>query len=125
MRRAAILVSWIRHFPGNDGKIGAWRYDFSEPGRLLPPVWPDLMSYCRSRPRWIGEDNFTNALRYRLHTAGSSEVSSLVAAPAKSLLLWGGVGSDGTPFLEPAFVVDAPAAMPRSAGEFEIIGRGR
>ncbi len=110
-------------FPGNHGRIGAWGYDFREPGRLLPPVWPDLMSYCRSRPRWMGEYNFTNALRYRLHTAGGGEVSSLVAVPAKSLLLWGGVGSDGTPFLEPAFVVEAPAAMPRSGGEFEITGR--
>ena len=110
-------------FPGKDGSIGAWGYDFSEPGRLLPPVWPDLMSYCRSRPRWIGGYHFTNALRYRLHTAGSGEGSSLVAVPAKSLLLWGGAGSDGTPFLEPAFVVDAPAALPRSTGEFEITGR--
>ena len=110
-------------FPGNHGRIGAWGYDFREPGRLLPPVWPDLMSYCRSRPRWMGEYNFTNALRYRLHVAGGGEVSSLVAVPAKSLLLWGGVGSDGTPFLEPAFVVEAPAAMPRSGGEFEITGR--
>ena len=110
-------------FPGNHGRIGAWGYDFRKPGRLLPPVWPDLMSYCRSRPRWMGEYNFTNALRYRLHVAGGGEVSSLVAVPAKSLLLWGGVGSDGTPFLEPAFVVDAPAAMPRSGGEFEITGR--
>ena len=42
-------------FPGNDGRIGAWGYDFSEPGRLLPPVWPDLMSYCRLSDRWIGE----------------------------------------------------------------------
>ena len=67
--------------------------------------------------------HFTNALRYRLHTAGSAEVSSLVAAPAKSLLLWGGADSDGTPFLEPAFVVDAPASMPQSDGEFEITGR--
>ena len=110
-------------FPGNHGKIGAWGYDFREPGRLLPPVWPDLMSYCRLSARWIGEYHFTNALRYRLHTAGSGEGSSLVAAPAKSLLLWGGAGSDGTPFLEPAFVVDAPAALPRSTGEFEITGR--
>ncbi len=110
-------------FPGKDGSIGAWGYDFSEPGRLLPPVWRDLMSYCRSRPQWIGGYHFTNALRYRLHTAGSGEGSSLVAVPAKSLLLWGGAGSDGTPFLEPAFVVDAPAALPRSTGEFEITGR--
>ncbi len=110
-------------FPGNDGRIDGWGYDFSKPGRLLPPVWPDLMSYCRLTSRWIGEYHFTNALRYRLHTAGSGEGSALVAVPAKSLLLWGGVGVDGTPFLEPAFVVEAAAAMPRSDGEFEIIGR--
>ena len=65
--------------------------------------------------------------RYRLHIsrpgAGGGEGSALVAVPAKSLLLWGGVGVDGTPYLEPAFVVDAVAAMPRSDGEFEIIGR--
>ena len=110
-------------YPGNDGRIGGWGYDFSKPGRLLPPVWPDLMSYCRRTSRWIGEYHFTNALRYRLHTSGGGEGSALVVAQAKSLLLWGGVGSDGTPFLEPAFVVDAVAATPRSAGEFEIIGR--
>ena len=42
-------------FPGNDGSIGAWGYDFREPGRLLPPAWPDLMSYCRLSNRWMGE----------------------------------------------------------------------
>ena len=110
-------------YPDADGSIGAWGYDFSEPSRLLPPVWRDLMAYCRNRPQWIGAYHFTNALRYRLHSAGSGEGSALVSAPAKSLLLWGGAGSDETPFLEPAFVVEAPAAMPRSDGEFEITGR--
>ena len=109
-------------YPESDGSIGAWGYDFSQPGRLLPPVWRDLMGNCRNRPGWVGDYHFTNALRYRMHIAGSSEVSALVAAPAKSLLLWGGA-ADGTLFLEPAFVVDAPAALPQSDGEFEITGR--
>ena len=109
-------------YPESDGSIGAWGYDFSQPGRLLPPVWRDLMGNCHNRPGWVGDYHFTNALRYRMHIAGSSEVSALVAAPAKSLLLWGGA-ADGTLFLEPAFVVDAPAALPQSDGEFEITGR--
>ena len=46
-----------------------------------------------------------------------------MAAPAKSLLLWGGVDTDGAPYLEPAFVVDAPPVLPDSAGEYRIVGR--
>ena len=110
-------------FPQTDGSIGGWGYDLSDPGRVVPPVWPDLMSYCRLEFPWIGAYHFTNALRYRLHAAGSAEGSALVAAPAKSLLLWGGAGSDGLLFLEPAFVVDAPARLPASGGEYEITGR--
>ena len=41
----------------------------------------------------------------------------------KSLLLWGGVDAEGEPSLNPAFVVDAPAALPDSAGEYEITGQ--
>ncbi len=110
-------------YPGNAGSIGDWGYDLREPGRLLPPVWSDLMSYCRIPSRWIGSYHFTNALRFRLHNAGSGEGSALVAAPTKSLLLWGGVDSAGKPFLEPAFVAAASAELPRSPGEFEIVGR--
>ena len=108
-------------FPETDGSIGAWGYDLREGGQLVPPSRPDLMSYCG--PKWISDYHFTNALRYRLHTAASGGQSSLVAAPARSLLLWGGVDAGGTPFLEPAFVVEAPASLPRSTGEYQIIGR--
>ena len=108
-------------FPETNGSIGAWGYDFRGTGRLVSPARPDLMSYCG--PKWMSDYHFTNALRYRLHTATNGSVSSLVAAPAKSLLLWGGVDAAGTPFLEPAFVVEAPASLPRSAGEYRIIGR--
>ena len=46
-----------------------------------------------------------------------------VAPRAQSLLLWGGIGADSVPFLEPAFVVDAPAVVPDSAGEHRIAGK--
>ena len=108
-------------FPYDMGSIGAWGYDFREDGQLVSPNRPDLMSYCEST--WISDYHFTNALRYRLHTAAGGGVSSLVGAPARSLLLWGGVDAGGSPFLEPAFVVEASASLPRSTGEYEIIGR--
>ena len=108
-------------YPQTDGSIGAWGYDFRDGGRLVQPTRPDLMTYCG--PYWISDYHFTNALRYRLHTAASGGQSSLVAAPGKSLLLWGGVDAVGAPFLEPAFIVQALASMPRSTGEYEIVGR--
>ena len=108
-------------FPQTDGSIGAWGYDFREGGRLLPPNQPDLMSYCR--PGWISEYHFSNALRFRLNTAAASAPLSFVSVPARSLLLWGGVDAGGVPFLEPAFVVDAPPSLPRRTGGYEITGR--
>ena len=108
-------------FPETDGSIGAWGYDFREGGQLVPPSRFDLMSYCH--PQWISDYHFSAALRYRLSTGARGGLSSLVAAPARSLLLWGGVDAHGVPFLEPAFVVDAPAKLPHSTGEHELIGR--
>ena len=107
-------------YPHDQGAIGAWGYDFREGGRLIPPSTPDLMSYCR--PNWVGDYHFSGALRYRLDTEGGAG-TSLLATPARSLLLWGGVGAGGAPFLEPAFVVEAPASLPPSTGDYRIIGR--
>ena len=108
-------------YPYPDGSIGAWGYDFRDGGRLVSPFTPDLMSYCR-RDQWISDYHFTKALRYRLVAEASAAVAA-VSASARSLLFWGGVGADGVPYLEPAFVVDAPAALPDSAGEYRITGR--
>ena len=108
-------------FPDARGSIGVWGYDFGDGGRLVPPGRPDVMSYCA--PPWISDYHFTNMLRFRLHTAAGGGLSSLVAAPGRSLLLWGGVDAAGTPFLEPAFVVKAPASLPHSTGEYRIMGR--
>ena len=107
-------------FPYLDGSIGAWGYDFRDGGRLVPVSTPDLMTYCD--PRWISDYSFTNALRYRLFDEGSA-AGAAVAASTRSLLLWGGLGADSVPFLEPAFVVEAPAALPDSAGAHRLIGR--
>ena len=105
-------------FPSANGVIGAWGYDFRDGGHLIPPTQPDLMSGCRER--WISEYYFGYALRYRLTPEGTSDASP--QTPAQSLLLWGGLSLEGVPYLEPVFVVDAPPALPQSAGDHEITG---
>ena len=107
-------------YPYPDGSIGAWGYDFRDGGSLVSPRTADLMSYCE--PNWISDFYFANALRFRLSDEGVAN-AAIAATPAKSLLLWGGVNADSEPFLEPAFVVEAPAALPDSAGDYVVTGR--
>ena len=106
-------------YPYPDGSTGAWGYDFRGGGRLVRPSTPDLMSYCGFEA--VSDYHFTNALRYRLVDEGTASAS--VSASTRSLLLWGGVGADSVPYLEPTFVIDAPAALPDSTGEYRITGR--
>ena len=108
-------------YPYPDGSIGVWGYDFRDGGSLVQPSRPDLMSYCR-QAQWISDYGFTNALRYRLVDEGALE-AAVVAGSPRSLFLWGGIGTDSVPFLDPAFVVDAPAALPDSAGEYRLTGQ--
>lgn len=42
----------------------------------------------------------------------------------RNLLLWGGIDANRVPFLDPVFVIDAPPSLPRSIGEYVVIGRG-
>ena len=105
-------------FPQSDGTIGAWGYDFLT-GLLVNPSISDLMSYCD--PTWISEFFFTNSLRHRL-VWEAAERSVRPAAPTLSLLVSGGVGEDGRPYLEPAFVIDAPPSLPRSTGPYRLRG---
>ena len=107
-------------FPYPDGSIGTWGYDFRGGGSLVHPVHKDIMSYCF--PSWISDYYFTNALAFRVVEEEASTVAASTAT-SQSLLLWGGVGADSTPYLEPAFVVDAPAVLPDSAGAHRITGR--
>ena len=106
-------------FPYPDGTIGGWGYDFRR-GRLVPAARWDHMSYCD--PTWTSDYHFTNALSHRLDDEGAS-AAALAAATVRSLLLWGGVDTTGTPFLNPAFVADAPPALPDSAGDYTVTGR--
>ncbi|WP_420439640.1 leucine-rich repeat domain-containing protein [Candidatus Palauibacter sp.] len=109
-------------YPHDGGSIGVWGYDFRSGGRTIPPGTADLMSYCR--PRWISDYHFAQALRFRLADEGADAAASAGRVrPVRSLLLWGGADADSVPFLEPAFVVDAPEALPVPGGVYELIGR--
>ena len=105
-------------FPARGGTIGAWGFNSSD-SSLVGPHFPDLMSYCR--PRWISDYSFTKAFDHRLVAEGEREPSAAQAS-ARILLLWGRADSDGVPFLEPAFVVDAPPALPRAGGPYTLTG---
>ena len=105
-------------FPQSDGTIGAWGYDFST-GLLVDPAISDLMSYCN--PTWISEFYFTNSLRHRLVWEAAEQWAS-PAAPTLSLLVSGGVGEDGRPYLRPAFVINAPPSPPGVVGPYRLSG---
>ncbi|MYB06842.1 MAG: hypothetical protein F4Y24_10855 [Gemmatimonadetes bacterium] len=104
-------------YPHPHGVTGAWGFDFRN-GTLVPPTAWDLMAPGGCRPRLISDYSFTNALRFRLH-----DEPTAAAAVVRSLLVWGGISGNTVPFLEPVFVVDAPAALPDSTGEYLVVGR--
>ena len=108
-------------YPYADGTIGAWGYDGRRGGSPVDPSTPDLMSYCD--PAWVSDYNFTKALNHRLADEGSQATATLAASFTPSLLLWGGVDAEGNPYLEPAFAVNAPPALPKSGGEYRVTGR--
>ena len=107
-------------YPYPDGSIGAWGYDFEDGGQLVHPLTPDLMSYCG--PVHISDHHLTKALRFRLTDEETNDLAAVVPM-GQSLLLWGGIGVDSVPFLEPAFVVDAPRTLPLSGGDHQLVGR--
>ena len=107
-------------YPYPDGTIGAWGCDLLE-GRLVDPSTPDLMGYC-DPPQWISEYHFKKAMAYRLTEARETPLASAFAPSMRSLLLWGGVESDGELVLEPAYVVDATPSLPQSNGPYRITG---
>ena len=108
-------------FPYANGAIGGWGYDFRDGGSLVSPFTRDLMmGSCDWVPCWIGDYNFTKALRYRLFDEAPKVADAASSAP--SLLLWGGIRADSVPYLEPAFVVSAPASLPESGGDYRLTG---
>ena len=112
-------------FPHENGRTGAWGYDF-EKHRLVPPAAADIMSYCRTGFVWISDYFFNKALGHRLADGGAPAAAQAVEVdPVRSLLIWGGRDQDGVPYLDPAFVVEATPSMPTVGGEYIIEGETR
>ena len=107
-------------YPHAGGVAGAWGWN-RRSGGLVPPVSPDIMSYCRLGG--VSDYHFANAFRWRLHDEAG--VGAYYAGPpTQALLLWGGVGADGAPFLNPAFVFDGRPSLLDGAGAWRIVGEG-
>ena len=102
-------------FPDRAGRIGTWGFDPSS-NALVSPETGDVMGNCH--PRWISTFDFGKALDQRIR-----EEAVAAEQPERTLMVWGGVDSAGMPFLDPAFVVDAPPALPRSEGPYTMAGR--
>ena len=107
-------------YPHAGGVAGAWGWD-RRSGRLVPPTVTDVMGYCD--PAGISDYHFANAVRWRLRN--ETRVGAYYAGPpTQALLLWGGVGTDGAPFLNPAFVFDGRPSLLDGAGAWRIVGEG-
>ncbi|MYG81043.1 MAG: hypothetical protein F4187_04415 [Gemmatimonadetes bacterium] len=112
-----------RAFPQENGSIGVWGYDARGGGALVAPHVRDVMSYC-GPPRWISDFSFARALSHRVaREAGATAFAAgRLAAPRRTLVLWGGVDEQGSPFLEPSFVADALPSVPRAPGDYRLVG---
>lgn len=95
--------------------IGSWGYD-RQNRRLVSPHTPDLMSYCGGQ--WISEYHRANALRHRMDT---EEVAG-DWNPTRSILVWGGINTEGKPYLEPSFIADALPGLPPDGNDFLLRG---
>lgn len=112
-------------YPYADASIGVFGYDFRDSGRVVAPVPVRRKSRdVMGSGTWISDYHFSKALNYRL-TAEGMTGPTFTSSPAlaRSLLLWGGIDGEGNPYLEPAFVVDAPPALPESPGDHGVTGR--
>lgn len=104
-------------YPHSNGRIGVWGYDHRSRS-LVRPGGKDIMTYCSPSPGF-SDYSFAKAFWWRLSVeAGVVEEYE----PARALLLWGGVGPGGRPFLNPAFVVEAPPTRLDGTGAWQVAG---
>lgn len=54
---------------------------------------------------------------------GGPSSSAATDAQQRALFLWGGADAQGTPHLDPAFVLEAPPSTPEGEGRYTITGR--
>ena len=122
------------HYPHSKGQIGTIGYDFRRKELVAPSAGWDVMgNYASCDPMWISDYTFSKTLSHRLNYEGNARSGrSLtqatggrhsVARKSRALLLWGWIDADGTPSLNPAFVVDAQPSLPVGGGIHQITGQ--
>ena len=118
------LVGLDPRFPYGLGGIGIWGYDRHGDQLLDPAHYHDIMSYCA--PTWISDYHFSRATSHRLNGDGGVILDG--SGPKgdggdrdKMLVVWGSV-RDGRLGLDPAFVIDAPPALPETDGPYRVEG---
>ena len=107
-------------YPHAGGATGAWGFDFNT-GSLVPPSRRDIMGYCYAHG-WISDYHFNKSMDHRLRASTARTAPPALASTEKSLLLWGGADG-GEPELHPAFLVNAPPALPEMEGPFQLVGQ--
>ena len=104
-------------YPHSNGRIGVWGYDHRSLS-LVSPRDLDIMSYCNPSPGF-SDYSFAKAFWWRMKV----EAGIVEEYPARAaLLVWGGVGADERPFLNPAFVVEAQPTRLDGTGAWQIAG---
>ena len=98
------------NYPDNTASIMQFGVDLSKGTVLNPSTTKDLMSYCE--PQWVSD--YTYTALYNVLSKKTTAATS--AAPGASLLVRGGIGSDGTASLAPAYgITGVPDAAPSSS----------
>ena len=115
------LVGLDPRFPYGLGRIGIWGYDRHGDQLLDPALYHDIMSYCV--PTWISDYHFSRATSHRLNGDGGVILDGEGGGGDRGdmLVVWGSV-RDGRVRLDPAFVVEAPPALPETDGPYRIEG---
>ena len=111
------MMRRIRGFLSAALVIVAWSFGCGHGG--TPEIWslePDSLS------GGIPSESGRLSNRGYGHYMGTMPGAATAATRSRSLLLWGGVDAEGEPYLDPAFVITAPPALPGSIGAYRIVG---
>ena len=115
------------NYPYENGSIGIWGYDPVGSQLVDPGPYKDIMGYCFTEI-WISDYQFNRAMSHRLNGDGGINHDAEPAASegrdhGEVLVVWGSV-RDGRLKLDASFVLDGPAALPRTGGPYRVEGLG-